>query len=352
MIVFDSRSARALAAVLLLMAPAARGSDEREPIKSRYEADAACPAESRFIEEILARTPRARLAAEGESASIFEARILRRGKRFVGTLKIHRPEGSSEAREISATTCDSVVSALALFAALAIDPSASSSAEAPSVRPPESEVVANEEQPPPSPPPPTPQMPSPTTSQPVLHPEFSNVTRNSWTWNAGLQVLAMSAAAPGGVYGASLIASADRQAAPGGGLRIRLSAGYAQSLQVEAGQGVAQVLLPNAAVAVCPLRLRVSSQWVIRACGGPRSGIYFAQGSRLAVPDQTTRFWLDLEAIGSLEWRVGRMWALEAGVGPVIPLTRYTLVFNQPETLIYTPSTFGLWGGLGLTWGE
>jgi hypothetical protein len=354
MIAFDSLLARAFATLLLLAAPAAQGSDDREPIRSVYEADPACPPESRFVEEIFLRTGRARLATKEEPARTFHSRIRRRGSKFVGELRIGTSGGTSEAREISAVACDRVVSALALFAALAIDPRASV-AEHPEEsstavdRPTETTTTA-QLAPPQAPETATPALPAspPDTAQPTI-PNGPAAPPASWKWRVGAQAFAMFAAAPKGLFGGSLVATTTREPTD---LRFRLSLGYAQSPGVDAGPGTAEVLLPNAGASVCPLALRLSSTASVWWCAGSRAGLFVARGSRLAAPEREARAWIDLEAVGMLEWRAGSMWAIEAGVGVGAPLTRYTLVFHQPETLIYEPAAAGLWTGLGVTWGR
>ena len=134
------------APALALLAWAAPAAADTEPIRIVFHAPAGCPDEAAFTGQITARTQRARLAAAGEVARTFSVTISpARGARARGKLVIDDPRGPSASRAVSGT-CEEVVSALGLVAALAIDPRASTAPKPLSAQPPPA--------PPPSPPPP------------------------------------------------------------------------------------------------------------------------------------------------------------------------------------------------------
>jgi hypothetical protein len=94
--------------------------DEGERFRLDYTADAGCPNRATFVSEVQGRTPRARLTDGGsEGRAIMVAARVGDG-RARGTIDV----GSGAPREISAENCAEVVSALALVAALVIDPDA------------------------------------------------------------------------------------------------------------------------------------------------------------------------------------------------------------------------------------
>ena len=98
--------------------------DAREPIRIQYQAPAACPSASSFLDDVLARTPRARAAAAGELARVFQVNVVsRRGESF-GEISVTRPSDSMPVRLSAVGKCENVLKTLAQFAAISIDPSA------------------------------------------------------------------------------------------------------------------------------------------------------------------------------------------------------------------------------------
>src|SRR5450432_3007066 len=181
--------------------------DDREPVRFRYEATEGCPTATAFADDVSARTRRARPALDGEAARTFEARIEHKGARYVGRLRIQAPGGASEVRKIATASCQQVASALALFTALAIDPTASVEdhpLDRAKPAPPDA-TMPKEAAPTPAPakearlPPPAPAETAPKA------PAKSTGPSSGWRWRLGADVLAMSAAAPSGVYGAAIV---------------------------------------------------------------------------------------------------------------------------------------------------
>ena len=116
----------AACALVVLAARDASGQDaDVEPLGVDYTAPDGCPPASSFFSEITARTPRARAARSGERARVLHVKVTRRGEAHVGTLAVEDTTGTGSAREVSGGTCAEVVGALALVAALAVDPHAS-----------------------------------------------------------------------------------------------------------------------------------------------------------------------------------------------------------------------------------
>jgi len=98
---------------------------------TEYRAADGCPRREQFIDEIRRRTALARVAGPGEQPEIaMRVRIDRRGKRFTGKLDITIGTTSTQ-RDLTDPSCAEVTSALALIAALAIDPLAETSSRLP-----------------------------------------------------------------------------------------------------------------------------------------------------------------------------------------------------------------------------
>jgi hypothetical protein len=90
-------------------------------IRIAYEAPLDCPAKPAFLDAVRARLTAGWEAPEGELARIMDVRVRSDGVRYVATLTFTTPEGIDVRRVVSGKSCDSVVTGIALVAALAID---------------------------------------------------------------------------------------------------------------------------------------------------------------------------------------------------------------------------------------
>ena len=160
----------ALMATLVLLAPAARA--DKESIVLEYQAVSGCPDRAEFVARLHTFTTKAEVTNDdGTPRRRFGIRVTRAAGAVTGEFVID-DRGSKTTRSVSGTTCDEVVSALALATALAVDPDALSS-ETPSEPPPPAPV------PPPTPAPPAPPLPavpSPKPPAPVAKPALAAPT--------------------------------------------------------------------------------------------------------------------------------------------------------------------------------
>src|SRR5258706_7143835 len=122
-------SSASLGLLVALTATPAHGSVE--PVHVVYDAAAGCPDRGTFIDEILARTRKVSMAPPDEAVRTFVVTIRAEGNGFAGRLEIRTGAGGATNREVTGPTCPAVTTALALIAALAIDPD-SRRAESPS----------------------------------------------------------------------------------------------------------------------------------------------------------------------------------------------------------------------------
>jgi hypothetical protein len=97
---------------------------EREPIRAGLRAPPGCPASGEFVAQVLARTGRARAAQATEPARTFSLEIEERALGFAGKLRVMTPSREWVERRVEADSCEEVVEALALVAALILDPEA------------------------------------------------------------------------------------------------------------------------------------------------------------------------------------------------------------------------------------
>ncbi len=125
---------------LALVVSAASGNAAERSFTVEYTATKGCPTREVFVDEIRRRTAIARVAGPGEQPEVsMRVRIDRRGRRSKGRLDITIGTTASQ-RDLEDASCAEVTSALALIAALAIDPLAETSHLPPLPLPPDPHV--------------------------------------------------------------------------------------------------------------------------------------------------------------------------------------------------------------------
>ena len=97
---------------------------DEQPIDLTYHAYEGCPSERQFLEQVVGRAAKTELASERARGRKFVVTVTTQRKDTLGKLEI-ASGGSTASREVKGLNCSEVVSALALFTALAIDPNAS-----------------------------------------------------------------------------------------------------------------------------------------------------------------------------------------------------------------------------------
>jgi hypothetical protein len=88
----------------------------------RYGAPASCPTREEAVAWVKRRTRRLALAEVDVSELTLDMAVIEEPPGFRGTMSVQRKGGAKESRVISGIHCDEVVKALALTAALSIDP--------------------------------------------------------------------------------------------------------------------------------------------------------------------------------------------------------------------------------------
>jgi hypothetical protein len=112
-----------VASLALTWSTSALAAPPGQPFRLEYWAEGHCPDAIEFARQIQTRAPRLRPAEGDEPALGFYAELVERPGSATGRLTARTPDGREVAREVRGATCDDVVAALALIAALAADPS-------------------------------------------------------------------------------------------------------------------------------------------------------------------------------------------------------------------------------------
>lgn len=125
------------------------------PLRVVFEAPSDCSSVDAFYAGVRARTERVRLASPGESATELQVHLSQSSTGAHGELRMLGEHGETDTRKVDGGSCDEIVEALSLTAALALDPAAR-------VTP----VPVPPEEPPPKPPEPPPPPPPQPAKEP------------------------------------------------------------------------------------------------------------------------------------------------------------------------------------------
>ena len=102
----------------------------REPVSLRYEAPAGCPTKQDFVTAVVSRGGQLTSEASEQGARTLSVSIRQQGSVFTGSLQVNRFNSASGVREVQGATCQEVVDALAVVAAIDLRPAHDAAAAA------------------------------------------------------------------------------------------------------------------------------------------------------------------------------------------------------------------------------
>ena len=111
-------------AALVAVSGAADTAIETRSIELQLDGPQGCSSANAFWSGLRLRTIRVRQPVADEPRTIVQVRLNRAANKVVGELRIIDDHGKTDVRKVQGATCDEVVQALSLTAALAFDPSA------------------------------------------------------------------------------------------------------------------------------------------------------------------------------------------------------------------------------------
>jgi hypothetical protein len=304
---------------MLLFCAAVARAETAGPYRVRYEPapDLGCPDESAFTGQVEARTRRVAWARAREPATVLEVVISSVPGGAAGVLTVRTPDGSTSEREVTAASCEQVLSALALVTALALDPDASTAPIAPVVPPPASAPTA------PAAPPAAPEVP--------------------WVWQIGVSAELFTAFAPDPAFWVRPHVELAR-----GDVAARLSAGWARAT-ARSAEGAAALTLVAGRVELCPVRLDLGPTVLLTPCGALDAGVLGARGVDVTPSADTTRPWLTAGVSTRLSAMPFAPVVIEVGGELFATLVRDRFYVQEDTTLHKTPAVGGALGiGLGV----
>jgi hypothetical protein len=340
-----------LAAALLLSAAAfalsAAAHADAQGVALRYDAPDGCPSSAAFEGAVGRFSSRVVFEHDddGRPRSL-TVTVRERAPLFVGEVAV----GTGSVRSVEGATCGEVVDALALIAALAIDPTAKLSPPAPAAP-----IVPPPAAPPPAPPIPPPAPPPPTPPPPpdLLVPEEEAVPTRAIParWHADLDAAGTlrsgiaSVGVLGATLGVSLRSRSDRPLAPVLGVAFA----YATSGPFDGTSPAATYQLFAGQLLACPVRLARVGAFSLFPCLATDVGVIQGTGESSSVTHltQSAPLWLD----GTLGLRgvvhlAGPFFA-QVDASGAVSFVQPSFIFREPQRSIASVSGFGLVGSLG-----
>jgi hypothetical protein len=325
----------------------------REPIRLAYRSEGLCPSGEQFFSDVRARTDKIRPATGSELARTLNVEVEEGPSESRGSLSMAGTDGTtSSTRTVRAKTCRDVMTALALVAALAIDPEARTS--------PLSPLVASADAGPPLVPPSKDAGAAPATDAgtpdralipvaarsagmadagPPVAESRPSLTRFSVGFGAeGSSVLGVRPA-----LSVTLGFAWVRDSVVSPAFLLRLTRSF-QGTSVQT-RGSANVTFSAAAIEPCPLAFRLGEAFALLPCARIAFGFVEAEGSGVTTPSSALRGWGDVGAHLRASLRLGGPVFLDAHGGARFPLFRDRFFVDQNTTLYEAPAVVGAFGG-------
>jgi hypothetical protein len=295
-----------------------------------YAAPTGCPDAASFRSQVLGRTRRMRFADAGSAAPLtWSVGVVATSSGSRGTLRVSGTRPGDLTRSVTATSCEQVVRALGLVAALSVDPDAS---------------LAAPERPPPAPPPfgaaPPSTAPAPRTTR-------ATSGKRATKLSVGLTLTGRSGVAP-------RFAWAPR---PFVGISFRAASGYTWGIDLSAMQthgsaavdiGKADFTWTTARLETFPMRfsygrLRFEPALLFE------SGQLRARGVAISPAAEVRRPALFAGGQVRLSWLAVDRLLLQLEAGPLVSLLRDRFYLRENTTIFRLPALTGfVAGGVGV----
>ncbi len=324
-----------------------------ESIAWTYRAPPDCPPAEAFEREFRARTTRAELVSGvADTARRFSVSLLNEPGRTVGRIEIDGPADAVATQEVAGQTCSGVVSALALVAALTVDPlaaespsgAATSQPGAAAATTPSANTAPNEARP----------APEPSANRSAAEGVRASGTSTTHpVFAAGLDGGAVIGLFPQLAPSATIFREAQLERRSGLAPSARLSLSGAVSSSVAAPPGSATFRWLAAALDGCPVELRLAATLGVTPCAFVEVGVLEGSGAGVTIPEVDSRRWVALGGSARLKWAFLESFFLEAQGRLEAPVARDTFVLVVPERVVVyaVPAVLGGFElGAGVRW--
>ena len=335
-------STLSLVAVVASLAVTSDPATEVKPVQVVFDAPAGCANANDFFGSLYSRTHLVRQATGNEPRTTIQVRLIEMRRYVLGELRMVDDRGETDTRRVQGANCDDVVQALALAAAVALDPSVLLPA---TVTIPARETTA-------------PANPPPTIAQAVVEPlevrkpadsPSSSASRIDPHFELGAasvgSILLSSGISPGmTIFG---------RWTPAGSTRVRPTVGMAVTYlrnDVLQSPGAAQASLAGLVVTVCGLGWSASIM-TVKPCGLVMAGLLSVSGHQVVHTSSVDLLWLSAGAVARMAVHLGRGFALDLEAGVSAPFLRREFYTTLPSHVVEKTPTLSPVAGLGLAYG-
>jgi len=310
-------------------------SSARREFSVRVHAPPACVDSSRFAALVVKRTERA--APRPPQASIhFAVTIDEAMDGATGTITTirssrSRPDERLPSRNVKAATCREAAEALALIAAVVLDPEAATTDSSP--------TPATVQ----------PAAPEPPLAAPATTPTQDSTTPpekpSEWRIGPGIAALFSGGVGPGVSTGFNaFVGLTEIPPSTGWALDARLSFAMTQASSVTTEAGHADFNWWAAGLAVCPFRFQPAifrNTFAIEPCAGFEGGLLKGSGSQTVSPATSAGVWLAASAGVRAAWSLAPFFQIQIEGDLVIPFQRDRFFFAPDFTAYKVPAVTG-----------
>ena len=340
--------AAGLLGLLLAAAAEAETAAGPKPVEVQFTGPSGCSGERAFFDNLRLRTANVRPAAGDEPRTTLQVRLNRERGRVVGELRTVDAAGATETRRVQGASCDDVVQALSLTAALALDPSAiltapptMTSADA-SNTPPSSQTTPTRtgEKPP--------EPVAGGSSGPLAPPVPVTRSRPVPRVEGGAEVIGLAPLSDDFSPGIALALFKNVNRGDVFSPALGLTLLYVRNDLHRSPEKASAVVLAGGAVA-CPVRLGVGFL-AAQPCVQVLAGLISAAGRGLTYANRVDHLWLSVGGTVRLTALLGRglSLVLEGGLGA--PLYKRRYFATVPSNVIAETPTLSPLVGLGFTY--
>lgn len=282
------------------------------PLRVQLEA-VECSSAETFFESVRARTARVTPAEPDQRAALLEVRLARSAGGLRGELRLRLEDGSVSTRSVEGSSCEALVEALSLTAALALESAPAEPLPAPASEPPVAPAASANER----------DEPAPVRD--------SRAERSSrWRAELGVQAALARLVAPHLNVGGAVV----------GRVRLERSSSLSPTLAgalLHTDNGLfessrhAAMRLSGASLSMCPLRWR-GARLALEPCAQLLGARLQAEGRDLAEARRVTRSWWGAGALLRGAVALSSTWQLGAEAGVLLPLVERRFVALPSET--------------------
>lgn len=286
----------------IALASSIAGADET--VSLDYGAPQGCPNDDAFWSAFVSRASHAHRSSGGEWSML--VRTIDEGSSFRARIEVKHGDAITQ-REVTDPSCTTATTALAVIAALTVEPE------------PVKIVHTEPDLPPPKPPPPAP---------------------SPWHLRFGGAFVTTTVLSPTVSLGALGYADVTRDVSRFFALRMRAGFHWATSLDIDVASASALVTTYLARIEIGGPRAPLTQSFEANLAALFDAGDIVGEGRGVSAGHSEPSTWLDVGAIAHLRlsvWRLG----LEAGFGAIVPLTRPRFVFQPGPVVVYEPPVFG-----------